>query len=399
MANFKQATTPPPNLKDMKPVSSSAQGPSGIPPVALTGLGPTSVGPIPSFLGTTFDTIRQWIRPSNNPQFRIFPLPIKTNSQISSIVNSTIVNSSTPVSDVPFNKVTTGINTTLLTVGNGGTLEASGSGIIDATEINGIPITGTLTHPGMIPISQPGNTDAIWADPLVQGLYPPGTNVTTGGTGSTPINPVLIGAQNPSSLLENLQMDATKSLFVTGALTHNGAAPGASNVGALVGLANAAAPTFTEGYQTLLSVDLSGNLRTTTSFATGSRVEIWDATNTATVKAASTAAVATDTALVVTEPGSTTAGACANTSVTSVSSAALAANTARREFMIINTDVVTVYIGLGQVPTATAYHFALKPCTLAHDGTGGSFVSDVWKGAVNAIVASTSGHVAITELT
>jgi hypothetical protein len=77
----------------------------------------------------------------------------------------------------------------------------------------------------------------------------------------------------------------------------------------------------------------------------------------------------------------------------------LAANTARREFIIVNTDVVVLYIGLGQTPTATAYHLALKPCSTAHDGTGGSYVSDLWKGTVNAIAASTTGHVAVTELT
>jgi predicted TIM-barrel enzyme len=119
----------------------------------------------------------------------------------------------------------------------------------------------------------------------------------------------------------------------------------------------------------------------------------------ATVKPASTAALATDAALVVTEPGSTTAGACANTAVTSSSSAVLAANTARREVTVVNTDVVVVYLGLGQVPTATTYHVALSPCATAHDGTGGSYISDVWKGAINAIVASTGGHVAVTEMT
>lgn len=59
---------------------------------------------------------------------------------------------------------------------------------------------------------------------------------------------------------------------VTGTLTNNNAAPAATNIGALVGLANASAPTFTEGNQVLLSTDLSGNLRTigtsTVSYAT-----------------------------------------------------------------------------------------------------------------------------------
>ena len=117
------------------------------------------------------------------------------------------------------------------------------------------------------------------------------------------------------------------------------------------------------------------------------------------VKAASTASVATDIALVVTQPGSTTAGACANTVVNSTSASVLSANTARREVTIVNTDVVVVYLGFGQTPTATTYHIALSPCATAHDGTGGTYTSDIWKGAINAIVTSTSGHIAITELT
>lgn len=137
----------------------------------------------------------------------------------------------------------------------------------------------------------------------------------------------------------------------------------------------------------------------TVGISTGQKIEVYDGTNTATVKAASTAALASDTALVVTEPGSTTTGACANTAVTSTSSAVLAANTARRELIIVNTDIVAVYLGLGQTPTASAYHVVLKPCSTAHDGSGGSFVSDLFKGAVNAIVASTGGHVSVTELT
>lgn len=48
---------------------------------------------------------------------------------------------------------------------------------------------------------------------------------------------------------------------VTGNKTNNNAAPGATNIGALVGIANAAAPTYTEGNEVLLSTDLAGNTR------------------------------------------------------------------------------------------------------------------------------------------
>lgn len=49
---------------------------------------------------------------------------------------------------------------------------------------------------------------------------------------------------------------------VIGTKTTNAAVPGATNVGALVAVANAAAPTLTETYLAALSVDLAGNLRT-----------------------------------------------------------------------------------------------------------------------------------------
>lgn len=144
---------------------------------------------------------------------------------------------------------------------------------------------------------------------------------------------------------------------------------------------------------------VSGTITANQTIGVAGFGKITDGTNTAAVKAASVAALATDPALVVTTSGSTTAGAPANTAVTSTSSVILAANTARREVMITNTDVVAVYIAFGQTPTATAYHIVLRPCTVAHDGSGGSFVSDIFKGAINAIVASTSGHVSVVELT
>ena len=61
-----------------------------------------------------------------------------------------------------FSALASSTNTTAaMVVGTGASLAASGSGIVNATEINGIPITGALTHAGQIPISQPGNTSAF----------------------------------------------------------------------------------------------------------------------------------------------------------------------------------------------------------------------------------------------
>lgn len=55
----------------------------------------------------------------------------------------------------------------------------------------------------------------------------------------------------------------------TGSLTNNNAAPGATNVGALVAVANVAAPSWTEGNQVLLSTDLAGALRVTGTLSVG----------------------------------------------------------------------------------------------------------------------------------
>lgn len=49
--------------------------------------------------------------------------------------------------------------------------------------------------------------------------------------------------------------------------SNNAVVPGATNLGVLPGIANAAAPTYTEGDQVLLSLDLSGNARVTGTVA------------------------------------------------------------------------------------------------------------------------------------
>lgn len=59
---------------------------------------------------------------------------------------------------------------------------------------------------------------------------------------------------------------------VTGSLTNNNAAPTSNNLGVLAALANAVTPTWTEGNQTLLSVDLNGRLRIQGTGATASVV-------------------------------------------------------------------------------------------------------------------------------
>jgi hypothetical protein len=84
------------------------------------------------------------------------------------------------------------------------------------------------------------------------------------------------------------QPNLTTPLNVQGGKTNNNAAPGATNVGTLPAVANAAAPTWTEGNQVGLSVDLSGNQRVVTrATATTSGLSFnmsgpWAASNNAT---------------------------------------------------------------------------------------------------------------------
>jgi len=75
------------------------------------------------------------------------------------------------------------------------------------------------------------------------------------------VNPVTVtGSVTVTGTVSVTQ--GTSPWVVGGNLTNNNAAPSSNNIGALIAVANAAAPTWTEGDQVLLSEDLSGRLRT-----------------------------------------------------------------------------------------------------------------------------------------
>ena len=59
----------------------------------------------------------------------------------------------------------------------------------------------------------------------------------------------------------NVDASGNLNTIAVGGKTSNGAVPGADNLGALTGIATAAAPTYTEGRMVGLSTDLSGSLR------------------------------------------------------------------------------------------------------------------------------------------
>jgi hypothetical protein len=116
---------------------------------------------------------------------------------------------------------------------SGGTVEAGTSTDplrVDPTGTTTQPVSGTVTaNQGGTWTVQPGNTANTTAWKV------DGSAVTQPVSGTVAVN---------------------------GALTHNNAAPAATLVGAMPAIANAAAPTFTEGRLVLHSVDLGGSLRT-----------------------------------------------------------------------------------------------------------------------------------------
>lgn len=68
-------------------------------------------------------------------------------------------------------------------------------------------------------------------------------------------------AAETTKVIGTVNVAASQTIGITGSKTNNNAAPGATNVGVLPCLANASAPTFTEGDLVTCSVDLSGGLR------------------------------------------------------------------------------------------------------------------------------------------
>jgi hypothetical protein len=77
---------------------------------------------------------------------------------------------------------------------------------------------------------------------------------------AAPTNAVQIGGTDGTDI-RAIATDTTGRVKVIGSLTNNNAAPAATEVGVLPAVANAAAPTWTEGDQVLESVDLAGNQR------------------------------------------------------------------------------------------------------------------------------------------
>ena len=117
------------------------------------------------------------------------------------------------VSIVPFNNISSGVNNqATMTVDTGASIVVTGSGVVESTELatnTATPVVTNIsapTHEGMLLISQPGNASAVWADPLMQGLYPEGSNIASPPAFAPPttIQPVLIGGKDSNGLLRDI---------------------------------------------------------------------------------------------------------------------------------------------------------------------------------------------------
>lgn len=100
-----------------------------------------------------------------------------------------------------FNQITSGTNTAqTLQVGNGSVLQATGSGLINSTEINGVTISGT-PHFGALPIATSATT-AVWGDPFCQGIQVDGSAAST-------IMPIMVSGKGGDGNQHTLLTDNT----------------------------------------------------------------------------------------------------------------------------------------------------------------------------------------------
>jgi hypothetical protein len=158
----------------------------------------------------------------------------------------------------------------------------------------------------------------------------------------------------------------------------------------------------TASIATETDVALSTRAADTTLTGGTAKTRVTDGTNTAAVKAASTAPIATDPALVVSispNSGLTVAPVTSSTAtVSSVSGSAssvqlLALNTSRKNATFFNESTATLYLKLGTSASVTSYTAQVPPNGYYE------LPSAVYTGRIDGIWSSAAGAVRITELT
>lgn len=152
---------------------------------------------------------------------------------------------------------------------------------------------------------------------------------------------------------------STNTLTMQGTASDN-SANSTAKLPVISARANAAAPTFTEGFQVPLSVDLAGNLRTSASlaFAQGVSLPIVS-TNTLIVNIpAGTTLPVVSTTPVVAQPYAVATQTVSSQTVTTASVQIFAADAARRTYTVTslptNTDYVYCRWGAGSAVTTDA---------------------------------------------
>ena len=119
---------------------------------------------------------------------------------------------------------------------------------------------------------------------------------------------------------------------------------------------------------------------------------------TATIKPASTAAVAADPALVVALSPNDRSLVAAVATLTNVASSAttvslLAANTNRRGVIIFNDSNQSLYVKYGATASTTSFTYLMTPKSTWE------MILPIFQGAIDGIWASANGSARITELT
>jgi hypothetical protein len=93
------------------------------------------------------------------------------------------------------------------------------------------------------------------------------------------------------------------------------------------------------------------------------------------------------------------ASAPAQTSLGTVAVVVLIGNPKRKGFVVQNTGTTVIKLSFGATLSQTAYHVALKGCTVADDGTGAVYVDDAYNGDLWAISDNSGGTCVVTEFT
>ena len=138
---------------------------------------------------------------------------------------------------------------------------------------------GWKRRPTYVVISSGGGCVGTIATPCVV--------VGPGADGAAIVGSPVRVAGSDGTNTRTILTDSSGRQTVIGSKTNNAAAPGATNVGVLPCIANAAAPTWTEAFEVLCSVDLAGNQRITGTVAvSGTVIAAGNKTNNAAVPGA-----------------------------------------------------------------------------------------------------------------